>query len=165
MAGILPCEPSRRTQRMLSHSPKSAVLAMLKVVYSRWKSTSFSSLIIGSETSIASFILRHIMHNWPNKEAAMILGNVARALGPKSKILIIDIVAIPNADSTARTSAKLFLLDSHAKRLDYSIPLHFGSASELSKRFLGAHADDDERLREVFGACQTQFDHAPPTGD
>lgn len=81
---------------------------------------------IGNEYS---FILRHKMHNWPDKEAAKILGNVARALGPKSKILIIDMITIPNVDSTATTSTKSILLDNHAKRLD--IPSHFGSASEL----------------------------------
>ncbi|KAG1863570.1 S-adenosyl-L-methionine-dependent methyltransferase [Suillus subalutaceus] len=75
---------------------------------------------IGNEYS---FILRHIMHNWPDKEAA----SVARPIFISSKILIIDIVAVPNADST---STKSFLLDSHANDLDYSIPSHFGSASE-----------------------------------
>ncbi|KAG2351363.1 hypothetical protein BDR07DRAFT_47278 [Suillus spraguei] len=46
------------------------------------------------------------MHDWPDKEAAMILGNIARALGPKSRILIIDMVAVPNVDSTTPTSIK-----------------------------------------------------------
>ncbi|KAG1874373.1 S-adenosyl-L-methionine-dependent methyltransferase [Suillus subluteus] len=88
---------------------------------------------IGNEYS---FILRHIICpakgiiGLTKKRPATILGNVARALGPKSKILIIDIVAVPNADSTATTSTKSFLLDNHANDLDYSIPSHFGSASE-----------------------------------
>ncbi|KAG1863567.1 O-methyltransferase-domain-containing protein [Suillus subalutaceus] len=83
---------------------------------------------IGNEYS---FILRHILHDWPDEEAAAILGNVARALGPKSKILIIDMVAIPNVDSTATTSAKLFLPDGDDKHPDYCVPSHFGSASKL----------------------------------
>ncbi|KAG1747831.1 O-methyltransferase-domain-containing protein [Suillus paluster] len=83
---------------------------------------------IGNEYS---FILRHIMHDWPDKEAATILGHVARALGPKSKILIIDMVAVPNVNATATTSFESFLLDSDAKRLDCTIPSHFGSASKI----------------------------------
>ncbi|KAG1741097.1 O-methyltransferase-domain-containing protein [Suillus lakei] len=87
---------------------------------------------IGNEYS---FILRYVMHNWPDKEAAAILGNVARALGPKSKILIIDMLYVPNVDSTATTSAKSFLPDNGAKRPDCSIPSHFGSASKLAGAF------------------------------
>ncbi|KAG2136353.1 O-methyltransferase-domain-containing protein [Suillus bovinus] len=87
---------------------------------------------IGNEYS---FILRHILHDWPDKEAAAILGNVARALGPKSKILIIEMVAVPNVDSTATRSAKSFLLDSDDKRPNYCIPSHFGAASKLVNAF------------------------------
>lgn len=87
---------------------------------------------IGNEYS---FILRHILHDWPDKEAAAILGNVARSLGPKSKILIIEMVAVPNVDSTATTSAKSFLLDGDDKRPDYCVPSHFGSASKLVNAF------------------------------
>ncbi|KAG2141937.1 O-methyltransferase-domain-containing protein [Suillus clintonianus] len=83
---------------------------------------------IGNEYS---FIMRHIMHNWPDEEAAVILGNVVSALGPKSKILIVDMVTVPNLDSTATTSTNSFLLDGDAKRPDYSIQSHFGSASQL----------------------------------
>ncbi|KAG2141936.1 O-methyltransferase-domain-containing protein [Suillus clintonianus] len=85
-----------------------------------------------------SFILRHIIHDWPDDEAvgvATILGNVARALGPKSKILIVDMVVVPNVDSTATTNAELFLLDSDVKRVDYSVPSHFGSASKIVNAF------------------------------
>ncbi|KAG2067309.1 S-adenosyl-L-methionine-dependent methyltransferase [Suillus decipiens] len=83
---------------------------------------------IGNEYS---FVLRHIMHDWPDKEAAMILGNVARALGPKSRVLIVDMVAIPNVDSTTPTSIKSLSLGSEAKGPDYRIPSHFGSASRI----------------------------------
>ncbi|KAG2057461.1 S-adenosyl-L-methionine-dependent methyltransferase [Suillus hirtellus] len=82
---------------------------------------------IGNEYS---FILRHIMHDWPDKEATTILGHVARALGPKSRILIIDMVAVPNVDSTA-TSVQSLVHDSRAKGPDYRIPSHFGSASRI----------------------------------
>ncbi|KAG1816204.1 O-methyltransferase-domain-containing protein [Suillus variegatus] len=82
---------------------------------------------IGNEYS---FILRHIMHDWPDKEATTILGHVARALGPKSRILIIDMVAVPNVDSTA-TSVQSLMHDSKAKGPDYRIPSHFGSASRI----------------------------------
>lgn len=78
-----------------------------------------------------SFILRHIMHDWPDKEAATILGNVARALGPKSKILIVDMVAVPNVDSAATTSVKSLMPSGGTKGPDYSIPSHFGSASKI----------------------------------
>ncbi|KAG1747832.1 O-methyltransferase-domain-containing protein [Suillus paluster] len=82
---------------------------------------------IGNEYS---FILRHIIHDWPDKEAATILGHIARALGPKSKILIVDMVAVPNIDATATTSVESFLTDGDAKRRDNSISSHFGSASK-----------------------------------
>ncbi|KAG1835391.1 O-methyltransferase-domain-containing protein [Suillus subalutaceus] len=69
---------------------------------------------IGNEYS---FILRHILHDWPDEEA--------------SKILIIDMVTIPNVDSTATTSVKSFLMDGDDKHPDYCVPSHFGSASKL----------------------------------
>ncbi|KAG1786515.1 O-methyltransferase-domain-containing protein, partial [Suillus plorans] len=89
---------------------------------------------IGNEYS---FILRHILHGWADKEAVGSgdIGNVARALGPKSKILIIEMVAFPNVDSTATISAKSFLLDGDYKRPDYCVPSHFGSASKLVNAF------------------------------
>ncbi|KAG1724179.1 hypothetical protein EDB19DRAFT_1915657 [Suillus lakei] len=59
----------------------------------------------------------------------------ARALGHKSKLLIIDMVAVPNVDATATTSAKSFLPDSDDKHPDASIPSHFGSASKLVNGF------------------------------
>ncbi|OAX35099.1 S-adenosyl-L-methionine-dependent methyltransferase [Rhizopogon vinicolor AM-OR11-026] len=81
---------------------------------------------IGNEYS---FILRHIMHDWPDEEAsqATILSHLARALGPKSKILIIDIIVVPNVDATATTTINSL---SH-ERADYIIPSHFGSASKI----------------------------------
>ncbi|OJA12863.1 hypothetical protein AZE42_02418 [Rhizopogon vesiculosus] len=78
---------------------------------------------IGNEYS---FILRHIMHDWPDEEAATILSHLARALGPKSKILVIDDIAVPNVDATATMTINSL---SH-ERADYIIPSHFGSASK-----------------------------------
>jgi len=40
-----------------------------------------------------SFMLRHVLHNWPETQAVSILENLATAAGPKSKILIIERVA------------------------------------------------------------------------
>ncbi|KAG1745402.1 uncharacterized protein EDB91DRAFT_1080324 [Suillus paluster] len=52
------------------------------------------------------------------------LGHVSRALGLKSKILIIDMVTVPNVDATATTSVESFLIDSRQMpRLQYSIAL------------------------------------------
>lgn len=87
---------------------------------------------IGNEYS---FILRHILHDWPDKEAATILSNIARALGPKSRILIVEMIVVPNVDSTATTSAKSFLLDGNDKRPNYCVPSHFGSASKPVNAF------------------------------
>ncbi|KAG2032052.1 O-methyltransferase-domain-containing protein [Suillus americanus] len=88
---------------------------------------------IGNEYS---FILRHILpmyqrHDWPDEEAAAILGNVAHALGPKANHQINISMSIPNVDSTATTSAESFLLDGDGKHSDYCVPSHFGSASKL----------------------------------
>ncbi|KAG1771420.1 O-methyltransferase-domain-containing protein [Suillus occidentalis] len=84
---------------------------------------------IGNEYS---FILRHILHDWPDKEAAAILSNVAHALGSKSKILIVEMVVVPNVNSTATTSAKSFLLDGNDNDC---VPSHFGSASKPVNAF------------------------------
>ncbi|KAG2362600.1 S-adenosyl-L-methionine-dependent methyltransferase [Suillus spraguei] len=106
-------------------------------------------LRIGNEYS---FILRHVIHDWPDKEATMILRNVARALGPKSKILIVDMIAVPNVDSTATTSIKSLTLDGGAKGSDYRIPSHFGSASRipsgLSMHMLTMFNSQERSLRE-----------------
>ncbi|KAG2364350.1 hypothetical protein BDR07DRAFT_1375152 [Suillus spraguei] len=87
-----------------------------------------------------SFILRHIIlaprHDWPDKEA--------------SRILIIDMVAVPNVDSTTPTSIKSLSLNSEAKGLDSRIPSHFGSASRIVSGSSMHMLDHDKRLREVF---------------
>lgn len=38
------------------------------------------------------YLLRHILHDWPDNEAVQILGNIMPALGPESRILVSDIV-------------------------------------------------------------------------
>ncbi|KAG2072412.1 S-adenosyl-L-methionine-dependent methyltransferase [Suillus decipiens] len=68
-----------------------------------------------------SFILHHILHDWPDKEAAAILGNVACALGPKSKILIIKMRMVSNVNSNSTTSTRSFLLDGNDKHSNYSL--------------------------------------------
>ncbi|KAG2067339.1 S-adenosyl-L-methionine-dependent methyltransferase [Suillus decipiens] len=100
---------------------------------------------IGNEYS---FILRHIMHDWPDKEAAMILGNVARALGPKSKILVVDTVVIPNIDSTPTTNMKSLTLDSGAKGPDDRIPSASRIVSGLSMHMLTMLNGWERSLRE-----------------
>ncbi|KAG1747840.1 O-methyltransferase-domain-containing protein [Suillus paluster] len=124
---------------------------------------------IGNEYS---FILRHIMHDWPDKEAATILGHVARALGPKSKILLIDMVNIPNVDATATPSVESFLMHSDAKRRDYSIPSHFGSASKLvaaySMHMLSMMNGCERSLREwetLVGGCGLRITNVYPLRD
>ncbi|KAA8642771.1 hypothetical protein EYZ11_002931 [Aspergillus tanneri] len=41
------------------------------------------------------YFLRTIIHDWPLAEATQILGHIAAAMGPKSKLLIMDIVLPP----------------------------------------------------------------------
>ncbi|RAK95942.1 S-adenosyl-L-methionine-dependent methyltransferase [Aspergillus ibericus CBS 121593] len=41
------------------------------------------------------YLLRHILHDWPDREAVLILRNIVPALGPESRILISDIVLPP----------------------------------------------------------------------
>ncbi|KAJ8582330.1 S-adenosyl-L-methionine-dependent methyltransferase [Rhizopogon salebrosus TDB-379] len=77
-----------------------------------------------------SFTLRHVLHDWPDEEASTILSHLARALGPKSKILIIDLIAVPNVDATVTTTFNP-LPHEHP---DYLIPSHFGSASKIVNR-------------------------------
>jgi 6-hydroxytryprostatin B O-methyltransferase len=38
------------------------------------------------------YLLRHILHDWPDKEAVQILRNIIPVLGPKSRIIVSDIV-------------------------------------------------------------------------
>ncbi|OJA13924.1 hypothetical protein AZE42_13650 [Rhizopogon vesiculosus] len=40
-----------------------------------------------------TFMLRHVLHNWPDAQVVNILENLAAAAGPKSKILLIERVS------------------------------------------------------------------------
>lgn len=44
------------------------------------------------------YLLRHILHDWPDNEAVQILSNIIPALGPNSKILVSDIVLPEKGD-------------------------------------------------------------------
>ncbi|KAI0439709.1 O-methyltransferase-domain-containing protein [Xylaria telfairii] len=52
------------------------------------------------------YLLRHILHDWPDREVVQILGNLIPALGPKSKILISDVV-LPEPGSIPATEERL----------------------------------------------------------
>ncbi|KAI0858548.1 O-methyltransferase-domain-containing protein [Xylaria cubensis] len=52
------------------------------------------------------YLLRHILHDWPDREVVQILGNLVPALGPKSKILISDIV-LPERRSIPATEERI----------------------------------------------------------
>ncbi|OCH89300.1 S-adenosyl-L-methionine-dependent methyltransferase [Obba rivulosa] len=51
------------------------------------------------------FMLRHILHDWPDHACVKILANLAVAGGIKSKILIVDAVIAPCVTSTTQSKA------------------------------------------------------------
>ncbi|KAK7932023.1 hypothetical protein PG985_002735 [Apiospora marii] len=51
-----------------------------------------------SVTGADVYMLRMIIHDWPDEKAALILGQIARAMGAESRILIMDMV-IPDPGS------------------------------------------------------------------
>ncbi|KIK37368.1 hypothetical protein CY34DRAFT_15754 [Suillus luteus UH-Slu-Lm8-n1] len=86
-----------------------------------------------------TFMLRHVLHNWPETQAVSILEKLAAAAGPKSKILIIERVSghYPNTHvqlehdltntTDITTSASLMnekdILNS-SSRIPYALALH-----------------------------------------
>ncbi|KAM3518757.1 hypothetical protein MY4038_010005 [Beauveria bassiana] len=48
-----------------------------------------------STENAAIYFLRHVIHDWPDLEAAKILGNLAAAMSPSSKLLICEHVVLP----------------------------------------------------------------------
>lgn len=56
------------------------------------------------------YYLRRIMHDWPDKEAAVILRNTAAAMGPDSRILIDDVVLPETGASWLSTLADLAMM-------------------------------------------------------
>ena len=50
-----------------------------------------------------AYVLRRILHDWPDEEAIAILRVVRRAMGPSSRLIIVDcVVGPPNEDAMAR---------------------------------------------------------------
>ncbi|PWY88902.1 O-methyltransferase [Aspergillus sclerotioniger CBS 115572] len=52
------------------------------------------------------YLLRHILHDWPDAEAVLILRNILPAMGPKSRIIISDIV-LPTPGSIPATEERV----------------------------------------------------------
>ncbi|KAG0702266.1 S-adenosyl-L-methionine-dependent methyltransferase [Suillus ampliporus] len=86
-----------------------------------------------------TFMLRHVLHNWPETQAVSILEKLAAAAGPKSKILIIErisghcpdtLVQLENspADTTDVTSSASFATDqvvlNSSSRMPQALALH-----------------------------------------
>ncbi|OCH89292.1 S-adenosyl-L-methionine-dependent methyltransferase [Obba rivulosa] len=91
-----------------------------------------------------SFILRHILHNWPDDACVKILANLAAAAGTKSRILIIDSVITLCTTFTSRSTQATELDDLRAAT-EYRpitpppyIPSNFG-ASAMMPLALGVH--------------------------
>ncbi|KAG2124864.1 S-adenosyl-L-methionine-dependent methyltransferase [Suillus clintonianus] len=53
-----------------------------------------------------TFMLRHVLHNWPEAQAVSILEKLAAAAGPKSKILIIERISGHYPDTRAQLEHK-----------------------------------------------------------
>jgi 6-hydroxytryprostatin B O-methyltransferase len=56
------------------------------------------------------YLLRHILHDWPDKEAVQILSTIIPVLGPKSKILVSDIV-LPERGSIPATEERIMRMN------------------------------------------------------
>ncbi|KAL4758758.1 O-methyltransferase [Aspergillus foveolatus] len=73
------------------------------------------------------YLLRHILHDWPDKEAVQILRNILPALGPKSRILVSDIV-LPEE------SGVIPVLEERVMRLNDMLLHQFTNTSERTLR-------------------------------
>lgn len=58
------------------------------------------------------YLLKHILHNWPDETASSLLGRVAEAMRPGGRILVIDGVLLPPAygDATRLLDLEMFAL-------------------------------------------------------
>ncbi|PYI04722.1 O-methyltransferase [Aspergillus sclerotiicarbonarius CBS 121057] len=91
------------------------------------------------------YLLRQILHDWPDREAVLILRNIVPALGPKSRIIISDIV-LPKPGSIPSTEERVMRCN--------DLLLH-QFTNTLERTFedweaLVTQASDRLRIRHVF---------------
>ena len=64
----------------------------------------FKTIPAGSD----AYLLSHVLHDWPEEKAKSILENCRRAMGPGSKLLIVELVVLPGNEASV---AKLLDLE------------------------------------------------------
>ncbi|KAH7922203.1 S-adenosyl-L-methionine-dependent methyltransferase [Leucogyrophana mollusca] len=83
-----------------------------------------------------SFVLRHVLHDWPDREAVQILSHLAAAAGPKSRILIMERISVPGLISKGPGDLQTLLpTPTSAKHVPHTpplgMPMNLGSASRV----------------------------------
>ncbi|KDQ13840.1 hypothetical protein BOTBODRAFT_55853 [Botryobasidium botryosum FD-172 SS1] len=101
------------------------------------------------------YMLRYILHDWPDHACIKILKNIAQAAGPKAKIIIVEVISVPCTTSAyAQYRGHPVTLDDlrGAKRHQAItppayIPENFGACAKMSLA-LGVH------MMGVFNALE-----------
>ncbi|EMD32289.1 hypothetical protein CERSUDRAFT_77587 [Gelatoporia subvermispora B] len=94
------------------------------------------------------FVLRHVLHNWPDNLCVQILANLAADASTSSRVIIVDAVIAPCITSTSSSAARQSRatdLDELQDRNEYCpisappyIPLNFGTCA-IMPLALGVH--------------------------
>ncbi|OBZ69448.1 O-methyltransferase 7 [Grifola frondosa] len=83
-----------------------------------------------------SFIFRHILHDWPGDRVIEILTQIAKAVGPKSKVLILENITRSPASNTNEYITLDDLSDTNeykALSVPYHIPWDFGASGQTQQ--------------------------------
>lgn len=96
------------------------------------------------------YLLKHVLHNWEDQECLCILTNCARAMGPESRLLIIDEVIVPGQQVPSTVALLDLLLHCILPGRKRSEAEHVALLEQAGLRLLRSHATpSDYALLEV----------------
>ncbi|MDT4989282.1 MAG: hypothetical protein QOI74_3376 [Micromonosporaceae bacterium] len=84
------------------------------------------------------YVLKGIIHNWPDDQAAAILGNCRRAMGPDGRLLLIEWL-VPEGDTPHPS-----------KLIDLSMLLVYGGQERTEREYTGLLAEAGLRLDRII---------------
>jgi hypothetical protein len=91
-----------------------------------------------------AYVLKHVIHDWDDRDAARILGSCHRAMGPQAKVLIVEAVYPPRIDQSAEGSG--------AARTDVNMMVVTGGRQRSEAEF-----------RELYGSAGFRLTRIIPT--
>ena len=97
----------------------------------------FSSVPAGAD----AYILRHVIHDWDDDQAALILNNCRDAMGPEGKVLVVETV-IPTGNEPC-----------------------FGKWLDLMMLVAGGRERTEEQYRRLFSLAGLRLNRVVPTSD